>query len=149
MNPPAKKRKQHRLILVLVAISLLALATTLVLRAFDESIVFFISPTEGAEKNMPGGERFRLGGMVEEGSVESQEEGLITIFKVTDFNSSITVSYRGIVPDLFREGQGVVAEGRMDGNGVFVADTVLAKHDENYMPPEVAEMLENADGAKQ
>lgn len=123
---------------------MLAVATTLMLRAFNDSIVFFISPSEAVEKDMSGDERFRLGGMVEVGSITSEEEGLVTVFNVTDFNTSISVSYRGLVPDLFREGQGVVAEGRINANGVFIADTVLAKHDENYMPPEVADMLEKS-----
>lgn len=142
MSISAKARKKQRLILIVIALVLLAGAVGLMLRAFNDNIVFFISPTEVVEQHKNANDRFRLGGMVEEGSVRHEEEGLVTVFTVTDFNNSISVFYRGIVPDLFREGQGVIAEGRLDATGMFVADTVLAKHDEKYMPPEVADMLE-------
>ena len=120
---------------------LLGAAAALVLSAFEENLVFFYSPTDLAEKDLPDGRRFRLGGLVEEGSVHRLEDGLTVEFAVTDLAATVPVSYRGPLPDLFREGQGVVAEGVMTAGGVFEADGVLAKHDENYMPPEVAEAL--------
>lgn len=144
MSTPAKKRKQQRLILAVIALLLLAGAATLMLRAMDDGITFFISPTDVAEQKKAVGERFRLGGLVEEGSVGSEENGLVILFNVTDTINSTPVRYRDILPDLFREGQGVIAEGSLNDDGVFVADKVLAKHDENYMPPEVAELLERS-----
>ncbi|HIJ42560.1 MAG: cytochrome c maturation protein CcmE [Rhodospirillales bacterium] len=135
------KRKHKRLTFVVIAWGFLALATALVLFAFEEGIVFFYSPTELTEKKPPAEQRLRVGGLVEEGSVE--KSGTIVSFRVTDLNNSVPVTYEGILPDLFREGQGVVAEGRLVG-GVFVAAEVLAKHDENYMPPEVAEALKKS-----
>lgn len=136
------KRKHKRLTFVLVAFVLLGSATMLVLSAFEESIVFFFSPTEVAEKKADEDRRFRLGGLVEEGSVD-RGTGKTVSFRVTDMANSVAVNYTGILPDLFREGQGIVAEGRLQ-NGVFVADEVLAKHDETYMPPEVAEALKKS-----
>ena len=136
------KRKHKRLTCVLVAFVLLGSATMLVLSAFEESIVFFFSPTEVAEKKADEDRRFRLGGLVEEGSVD-RGTGKTVSFRVTDMANSVAVNYTGILPDLFREGQGIVAEGRLQ-NGVFVADEVLAKHDETYMPPEVAEALKKS-----
>ncbi len=135
------KRKHKRLVFVSIALVLLAGATGLILMAYEENIVFFRSPSDVAEKAPVEGKRFRLGGLIEEGSV--RKEGTTTFFKVTDLSKSVPVSYTGILPDLFREGQGVVTEGRLQG-GVFVASEVLAKHDENYMPPEVAEALKKA-----
>jgi cytochrome c-type biogenesis protein CcmE len=118
----------------------LALAVGLVLLALRDSIVFFYSPTEVAEKHLGTGQRFRLGGLVEEGSVK-RDEGTTVRFIITDKRSTLPVTYTGVLPDLFREGQGVVAEGALQSDGVFKADSVLAKHDENYMPPEVAKKL--------
>jgi len=136
------KRKHKRLTFVLVALALLASAAGLVLSAFEENIVFFMSPTDIAQGKVTDGKRFRLGGLVEEGSVD-RSGGETVKFRVTDTAETVSVSYTGILPDLFREGQGVVAEGRLSGN-VFVADEVLAKHDENYMPPEVADAIKKS-----
>ncbi len=133
-------RKQRRLTLIAAAGVVLASAIGLMLVAFQDSIVFFNSPSEVAEREVPPGERFRLGGLVAENSV-MHGEGTEVRFAVTDTVSEIEVTYSGLLPDLFREGQGVVAEGALDGNGLFVADTVLARHDENYMPREVADAL--------
>mgnify|MGYP005658506683 CR=1 FL=1 len=121
---------------------LLGVATALVLSAFEDSIVFFYSPTELAEKSIADGRHVRIGGLVEEGSVK-KGGGAITLFRVTDLTTPIAVSYTGLLPDLFREGQGVVAEGVLK-DGVFMATDVLAKHDENYMPPEVADALKKS-----
>ncbi len=133
-------RKQRRSVLIGLSLSVLGLAVGLVLYALSDSIVFFYSPTDVVEKKIPPGQRFRLGGLVEVGSVQRGESTKVR-FAVTDTNKSITVVYDGILPDLFREGQGVVTEGRLNAEGLFVADSVLAKHDENYMPPEVADAL--------
>jgi len=119
---------------------LLAAAVALISFALEDTIVFFYGPTEVVEKKIAPGTRFRLGGLVEEGSVK-RGESKTTKFAVTDLNTSLPVVYVGILPDLFREGQGVVTEGRLNQQGVFEADTVLAKHDENYMPAEVADAL--------
>lgn len=136
------KRKHKRLTFVAVALILLAGAAALVLSAFEENIVFFMSPTDIAANKVGENQRFRLGGLVEEGSVDRSGRETVT-FKVTDITNSVPVTYTGILPDLFREAQGVVAEGRLK-NGVFVADEVLAKHDETYMPPEVADALKKS-----
>jgi len=121
---------------------LIAAAAGLILSAFEESIVFFHSPTDIVEKQISQSQRLRLGGLVEEGSVEKQADAVVT-FRVTDMANSVNVTYRGILPDLFREGQGVVTEGTYAA-GLFTADEVLAKHDENYMPPEVADALKKS-----
>ena len=136
------KRKHKRLTFVGVALVLLAGAAALVLSAFEDNIVFFMSPTDIAANKVSENQRFRLGGLVEEGSVDRSGGETVT-FKVTDITNIVAVSYTGILPDLFREAQGVVAEGRLK-NGVFVADEVLAKHDETYMPPEVADALKKS-----
>jgi len=136
------KRKHKRLSFVGLALLLIAAAAALVLNAYEESIVFFHSPTDIVEKKVPSDRRLRLGGLVEDGSVEKKPDAVV-VFRVTDMSNSIPVSYRGILPDLFREGQGVVAEGVFK-DGVFRADEVLAKHDENYMPPEVADALKKS-----
>ena len=133
-------RKQRRLILIGSSLGVLAIAVALVLSSLRESIVFFNSPTDIAESKTTPGKRVRLGGLVKTGSVE-RGDNLQIHFKVTDGNKDIAVDYRGIVPDLFREGQGVIAEGHVEPGGTFIADTVLAKHDENYMPREVVETL--------
>jgi cytochrome c-type biogenesis protein CcmE len=133
-------RKQRRLVLIGSALSVLALAVALVLGALKDSIVFFNSPTDVAEKHITAGTRIRLGGLVKEGSVQ-RSDNLQVRFEVTDGKNSIRVAYQGLLPDLFREGQGVVTEGTLDGGGLFKADSVLAKHDENYMPKEVADAL--------
>lgn len=132
-------RKQRRLILIGSSLAVLGVALALILGALKDSIVFFNSPTDIVEKQVKPGTRIRLGGLVQPGSVTRRD--LDARFDVTDGKTSIKVSYRGILPDLFREGQGVVTEGALDAAGGFVADTVLAKHDENYMPREVADRL--------
>lgn len=131
-------RKQRRLVLIGSGLAVLALAAALVLSALKDSIVFFNSPTDIVEKQIKPGTRIRLGGLVQPGSVIRRD--LDARFEVTDGKNTIAVNYRGILPDLFREGQGVVTEGTLTSGG-FVADTVLAKHDENYMPKEVADAL--------
>ncbi|VAW18201.1 Cytochrome c-type biogenesis protein CcmE, heme chaperone [hydrothermal vent metagenome] len=136
-------RKQRRISLLIVASAVLTVAAGLVLSALEESIVFFRSPTDIIEKKVEVGTRIRLGGLVEEGSIQ-RGEGLTVSFKVTDLAATVPVTYTGILPDLFREAQGVVTEGRLDDSGIFRADTVLAKHDENYMPSEVADSLKAA-----
>jgi cytochrome c-type biogenesis protein CcmE len=133
-------RKQRRLALIGAGLSVLALAAALVLFALKDSIVFFNSPTDVVEKQVAPGSRIRLGGLVKPGSLVRGDD-LLVRFEVTDGNKSVPVSYKGILPDLFREGQGVVTEGALDPAGLFKADSVLAKHDETYMPKEVAEAL--------
>ena len=141
---PARRRKRQRLYIVLGGLAMLGLAAALVLNALEDSVVFFHSPTKVKEKNIPANQRFRLGGLVEEGSVAKADGGLTTRFVVTDLSETVPVAYTGVLPDLFREGQGVVAEGQLDENGVFIATEVLAKHDEQYMPPEVADALKES-----
>jgi cytochrome c-type biogenesis protein CcmE len=136
------KPKRRRLLFVVSGMVLLAAAVGLVLAAFEDNLVFFNSPTDVQEKKVASNARFRLGGLVEEKSVVRQ--GTLTTFRVTDMRHSVLVRYDGLLPDLFREGQGVVTEGRLGDDGVFVASTVLAKHDENYMPPEVADALKKS-----
>ena len=133
-------RRQRRLILIGSSLGVLALAAVLVLSALKDSIVFFNSPTDVIEKNVQPGTRIRLGGLVKPGTVERGEQ-LAVRFEVTDGNRVIAVAYQGVLPDLFREGQGVIAEGAMQVGGTFKADSVLAKHDEKYMPREVADAL--------
>ncbi len=137
------KRKHRRLSIVLLALLALGGAVALVMAAFEENIVFFFSPTEIAEKQITADQRLRVGGLVEEGSIGKAEDGVTVKFVVTDTVNTVPVTYKGILPDLFREGQGVVIEGHLI-NGVFKADNVLAKHDENYMPPEVADALKKS-----
>jgi cytochrome c-type biogenesis protein CcmE len=134
-------RKRRRLTLLGLALLGLGTATALTLTAFQDSLMFFYSPTDLETREPAPGQRFRLGGLVAEGSVAPIGGGAGVAFTVTDTAHQVPVVYAGIVPDLFREGQGVVAEGRLQPDGVFVADEVLARHDENYMPPEVAEAL--------
>ena len=136
-------RKQRRLTLIGAALGVLGIAAGLFLYALRGSIVFFNSPTEVVEKQIAPGNRFRLGGLVKPGSLV-RGDNLNVQFEITDGNKAVPVSYVGILPDLFREGQGVVAEGKVDVNGLFEADTVLAKHDETYMPKEVVEALKKS-----
>ena len=133
-------RKQRRATFIGLGVGILGVAVFLVLLALRDSVVFFHTPKEVVEKGIPAGKRIRLGGLVAEGSLK-RGAGTAIEFAITDTAKTITVSYTGLLPDLFREGQGVVAEGRLDGGGRFLADTILAKHDENYMPPEVAKAL--------
>jgi cytochrome c-type biogenesis protein CcmE len=138
--PRRMTRKQRRLVLIGAAGLVLGLAAVLVLSAMRDSLVFFHAPTAVMEKNISPGTRFRLGGLVEQGSV-NRGSGQTVTFKVTDGNKSIAATYTGLIPDLFREGQGVVAEGALDASGLFRAESLLARHDENYMPREVADAL--------
>ena len=140
----AAMRKRRRLYIVLAGLTMLGVAAALVLTALEDNIVFFHSPSNVKAKAIGPGQHFRMGGLVKEGSVDKAEDGLVTNFEVTDLDHSVKVSYRGILPDLFREGQGVVTEGVLRPDGVFIAREVLAKHDENYMPPEVAAALKKS-----
>jgi cytochrome c-type biogenesis protein CcmE len=137
-------RKRRRLLIVLAGMSCLGVAAALMLNAFGGNLVFFYSPSELKDHHVTAGQRLRIGGLVEEKSVVREADGLTITFRVTDLSNAVPVSYRGILPDLFREGQGVVAEGRMGDDGVFQANNILAKHDEKYMPPEVAEALKKS-----
>lgn len=135
-------RKQRRLMFIGSAGAVLAVALGLILFALNDQIVFFQSPSDIAKQTVPAGQRIRLGGLVEEGSVARSDNAEVS-FRVTDMENTVAVTYKGILPDLFREGQGVVTEGVLNAGGVFVADSVLAKHDENYIPKEVAEALKD------
>ena len=137
-------RKRRRLIALGIGLSLLAAATALVLAAFNENLVFFYSPSELVEKSVGPDRRIRIGGLVEPQSVKRQADRHGIDFRVTDGKATVSVVYDGVLPDLFREGQGVVAEGRLRRDGVFAATSVLAKHDEKYMPPEVADALKKS-----
>lgn len=138
--------RQKRLLLLAASLLALGSAAALVLAAFQKNMVFFYSPAQVAAGDAPQHRSFRIGGMVQKGSVQRDADGLSVQFIVTDLARTIPVRYKGILPDLFREGKGVVAQGRLAG-GLFVADEVLAKHDENYMPPEAAKALADAAGA--
>jgi len=138
--------RQRRLTLVLSIVAGVSVAATLAFSALRNTMTFFYPPTEVAAGKVPRGERFRLGGMVTEGSLRRAPGSLEVHFVVTDFDHSVPVSYTGVLPDLFREGAGVVAHGRLAPDGTFVADEVLAKHDEKYMPPEVARSLKRRHG---
>ena len=137
-------RKRRRLLALVVGLSLLGAATAMVLAAFRDNLVFFYSPSDLAAKAIAPGRRIRIGGLVEEHSLVREGGGHGVGFRVTDGKTDIAVTFDGALPDLFREGQGVVAEGRLGTGGVFVATSVLAKHDEKYMPPEVADALKKA-----
>jgi cytochrome c-type biogenesis protein CcmE len=137
--------RRKRLTLVLGIVAGVSIAGALALNAFRQNVTFFFDPTQVSAGQVPAGERFRLGGMVTKGSVQRAPGSLEVRFVVTDFKHDVPVSYTGVLPDLFREGQGVVAHGRMSGS-TFVADEVLAKHDEKYMPPEVAKSLKKKPG---
>lgn len=136
------KSRHKRLAFIVAGLAGLGGAAALVLNAFNDNMVFFFSPTQVFAKESPEGRNFRLGGLVEKGSLKREDDGLTVHFVVTDTHKDITVTYKGILPDLFREGQGVVAQGRLNPDGVFYAEEVLAKHDENYMPPEVKDALD-------
>jgi cytochrome c-type biogenesis protein CcmE len=141
-------RKQRLMLIALVVIGI-GVATTFALKSFNENLMYFFSTTDVLDGKAPKGTLFRLGGMVVKGTVERPNDGMMVRFKLTDFNKEVMVEYTGILPDLFREGQGIVAHGKLDGRGVFIAEEVLAKHDENYMPPEVKNSLKNQPAAKQ
>ncbi len=136
-------RKKQRMILVAVAVLLLGGATALVMAALSDNVAFFATPTDIAEGKVERDKNFRIGGLVVDGSVSRGDDGVVA-FALTDQANEVTVSYEGILPDLFREGQGIVAQGRIGADGTFIASEVLAKHDENYMPAEVAESLKQA-----
>ncbi len=138
------KPRQKRIALIAGGLAAIAVAAGLVLTAFQQNLVFFFTPSQVAANEAPRGKTFRIGGMVEKGSVSRQSDGLTVRFTVTDTAKSIPVTYHGALPDLFREGKGVVAQGRIGADGVFQASEVLAKHDENYMPPEAAEAVKRA-----
>jgi len=130
--------------MIVGGVAALAVSAALVLSAFQKNLVFFFTPTQVADNEAPQGRTFRIGGLVEPGSVKRQADGVTVQFIVTDTAKSIPVTFRGLLPDLFREGKGVVTQGRLGADGVFQASEVLAKHDENYMPPEAAEALKRA-----
>jgi cytochrome c-type biogenesis protein CcmE len=142
------KRRHKRIILICVSLAAIGLATWLVFRSLGSNLVFFFSPTDVAAKQAPQGKTFRIGGLVEDGSLKQEADGLTIRFAVTDTANRIPVVYKGIRPDLFKEGRGCVAQGRMGPDGVFYADQIMAKHDENYMPPEAGQALDKAKAAK-
>ncbi len=146
-RPPLKRpmtRKRRRLYLVIAGMALLGGSAALVLSALRDNLVFFYSPSEILDREIEPGRRLRLGGLVVEESMERNAGDGSVMFRVTDLSNEVPVTFSGLLPDLFREGQGVVAEGALDSNGVFQASEVLAKHDENYMPPEVADALKKS-----
>ena len=138
------KPRHKRFVWIALGLCVIGIAVTLVLRAFNSNLVFFFTPSQVAENNAPVDRTFRIGGLVTAGSLKRQSDGLTVTFDVTDTARTIPVTYTGILPDLFKEGKGVVAQGRIGHDGVFRAAEVLAKHDENYMPPQAAEALKNA-----
>ena len=142
------KARHKRFGLIAVGLVLLVIAAVLFTKSFKSNLVFFFTPTQVAGGEAPKSGNFRIGGMVEDGSLKRLPDGLRVEFKVTDTAKTMQVQYKGILPDLFKEGKGVVAEGSLNKDGLFVADQVLAKHDENYMPPEAAAALEAAKAAK-
>ena len=143
------KPRHRRLALIASGLAALAVASALVLNAFRSNLVFFFSPSQIVAGEAPKDRALRIGGMVEKGSLRRQADGITVQFVVTDTAKSVPVVYKGILPDLFREGRGVVAEGRLGADGVFRADQVLAKHDENYMPPDAAHAIEQAQKARE
>lgn len=142
------KPRTKRFVLIAFGVAVLAIATALVLTAFQQNLVFFFSPTQVAAGEAPKDKAFRIGGLVEAGSVKRGSDGLTVQFNVTDTAKTIPVTYTGILPDLFKEGKGVVAQGRLGADGSFRATEVLAKHDENYMPPEAGHAVEQAQKAQ-
>lgn len=138
------KPRQKRVVFIAVGIVGLAIAAGMVLKALKGNLAYFFSPTQVVSKEAPVGKNLRLGGVVKEGSLQREDDGLTVHFLVTDMVETVPVVYRGILPDLFKEGQGVVAQGRLSADGTFHAEEVLAKHDASYMPPEVSEMLKDA-----
>ncbi len=142
------KPRHKKLLAITVVVAVLGIIVMLVLNAFRSNLVFFFSPTEVVEGKAPKDRAFRIGGLVEMGTIQRSADGMTLTFKVTDTAQSIPVTYKGVVPDLFKEGKGAVAEGHLGADGLFTATTVLAKHDENYMPPEAASAIEQAQKAK-
>ena len=143
------KSRHKRAALIVGALAAIALATALVLGAFRENLVFFFTPTQVAENEAPLNRTFRVGGLVQEGTLQRDNDGLTVRFIVTDTEASIPVVYKGILPDLFKEGRGCVAQGKIGSDGVFHAEQVLAKHDENYMPPEAGAAIDKAKHAQE
>jgi cytochrome c-type biogenesis protein CcmE len=143
------KSRHKKLLVIVLGVVGLGIASVLILNAFQSNLVFFFSPTQVARGEAPTDRAFRIGGLVEDGSVKRETDGLTVRFVVTDTAKSMPVTYKGILPDLFKEGKGVVAEGKLGVDGVFTATQVLAKHDENYMPPEAAHALEQAQKAQE
>ncbi len=142
------KSRHKKLILIAVVVLALGAVAALVLNAFRSNLVFFFSPTQVVKGEAPRDRAFRIGGLVEAGSLRRESDGVTAHFRITDTAQTIPVTYKGLLPDLFKEGKGVVAEGRLTDSGLFVAGQVLAKHDENYMPPEAASALEQAQKAQ-
>ncbi len=142
------KPRHKRIAFICVGLAVLGVAASLVLNAFQSNLVFFFSPSQVVAKEAPGERAFRIGGMVEKGSLRRQGDGLTVNFNVTDTAKTIPVVFTGILPDLFKEGKGVVAQGKLGPDGVFHASDVLAKHDENYMPPEAGHAIEQAQKAQ-
>jgi cytochrome c-type biogenesis protein CcmE len=138
------KPRTRRALWIVAGLAGLGIATALVLNAFQSNLVFFFTPTQVATNEAPRDRTFRMGGLVEDGSVKREQDGLTVRFRITDTAKTIPVVFTGILPDLFREGKGVVAQGKLGSDGVFKASEVLAKHDENYMPPEAADALAKA-----
>jgi cytochrome c-type biogenesis protein CcmE len=143
------KARHKRIAFILAGVVVIAIAVALVLKSFRSNLVFFFTPTQVVNQEAPKSGNFRIGGIVEEGSLEHMPDGTHIKFRVTDTAKTMDVMFTGILPDLFKEGKGVVAQGQLDANGVFQADQVLAKHDENYMPPEAASALAKAKEAQQ
>ena len=143
------KRRHKRIAFIVVGIVGLSIAAYLVASAFRNNLVFFFSPTQVAAKEAPINRTFRIGGLVQEGTLQRESDGLTVRFIVTDTAQSIPVVYKGILPDLFKEGRGCVAQGKLSSDGVFTAEQVLAKHDENYMPPEAGQAIDKAKYAKE
>ncbi|HET6670315.1 MAG TPA: cytochrome c maturation protein CcmE [Pyrinomonadaceae bacterium] len=143
------KRRHKRLGFIVAGLAGLGIAAALVLSAFQENLVFFFSPSQVAAKEAPLDRTFRVGGLVQAGTVKRDSDGLTVRFVVTDTAESIPVVYKGILPDLFKEGKGCVAQGKIGADGVFYADQVLAKHDENYMPPEAGQAIDKAKHARE
>ncbi len=142
------KKRHKRIIFIVCSLAALGLTVTMILTALKTNVAFFLSPTEVAAKQAPQGKTIRIGGLVENGSFKHESDGLTMRFAITDTANRIPVVYKGITPDLFKEGRGCVAEGHVGPDGVFYADKIMAKHDENYMPPEAGAALDKAKAAK-
>ena len=138
------KTRHKRIALIIGGLAILGLVVALVLNAFQSNLVFFFSPTQVVAGEAPQGKSFRVGGLVKEGSIKREPDGVTLRFVMTDIEKEMTIAYKGILPDLFKEGKGAVAQGKLRDDGIFVASEVLAKHDENYMPPEAAQAVGDA-----
>ncbi len=141
------KPRQKRFVYIVVSVAAVGIAVGLVLNALKDNVSLYFTPTQVYNKEAPQGRSFRIGGLVEQGSIKREADGLTVNFVITDTHKSLPVIYRGILPDLFKEGKGVVAQGKMEADGKMHAEEVLAKHDENYMPPEAADALKKAEAA--